>query len=435
MDIGALRTRLGEPVDPASFVVLRVGFGLLAAFAAIRFVAKGWVQELLIAPELHFPWVPGLQEPAPAVLYGLFAAQVLAGIGIAAGFKPRACLVVWLGAFGTVELLDKALYLNHYVLFTLLGLWLLVSPVHKLRLKGGPGLPTWSLWLLRFQLATVYLWAGLAKLNADWLLRAQPLDNWLSARAGLPVVGPYLDLPQTAFAMSWAGAAYDLCIPFLLLFKRTRVLGLVLVAGFHLSVGWLFPIGIFPWLMMLGATLFLDPAWPRRWAPGGFKRERAQVSRGWTAALMAIAALLLLFPARSLWLPGPVAWTEAGYRLSWRVMLNEKTGLVDFRVVEPATGKVWKVHPASRLSEIQHQQMRTQPDMIRDFALQLQREHAAEGRTVQVYADSFASLNGRPSQRMVNPHVDLTQPLPALWDQGWILPLEDAPRDATAASR
>ena len=38
----------------------------------------------------------------------------------------------------------------------------------------------------------VYVFAGLAKLNADWLLDAQPLRIWLAARSDLPIVGPLL---------------------------------------------------------------------------------------------------------------------------------------------------------------------------------------------------------------------------------------------------
>ncbi|MCK6524174.1 HTTM domain-containing protein, partial [Myxococcota bacterium] len=169
-----LRAALSAPVDPAGLIVFRVGFGLLAAASALRVMALGWVEALYVTPTTHLPWIPGLTTPSATALYGLFWAQVIAGLGLAWGRAPRAWLSLWLVTFGTVELLDKSLYLNHYVLFTLLGLWALLLPLGRLRLRGDVALPAWGLWLMRAQVITVYLWAGLAKLNADWLLRGEP---------------------------------------------------------------------------------------------------------------------------------------------------------------------------------------------------------------------------------------------------------------------
>ena len=423
----ATRRALSTPIDPAGFVVFRVAFGALATLAALRFVAMGWVDTLLLEPGFHFAWVSWAVVPPAPVLYGLFAAQAVAGVGIASGRAPRLWLAVWLASFGYVELLDKALYLNHYVLFTLLGLWLLVSPVHRVGLRGDP-LPAWSLWLLRVQVGSVYLWAGLAKLNGDWLLRAEPLSTWLGARADLPLLGPVLSLDATAYAMSWGGALYDLSIPSLLLHPRTRALGLGLVVFFHVAVGWLFPIGVFPLVMMVSATLFLDPSWPRRWLGGGTSTGSARpLPRAAALAWTVVLACVLLVPGRFLLWGTDVSWSERGHRFAWRVLLNEKTGLVDYRVVENGSGRTWRVLPRDELTELQHEQMRTQPDLIRDYALHLERVYGAEGRGVAVYADAWASLNGRPSQRYLRDDLDLTMPLDELDRQGWILPRAGVP--------
>lgn len=427
-----LRRALAAPLDPASLVAFRIGFGLIAAAAAIRFVAHGWVEQLLLAPTFHFAWVSWAVVPPAPVLYGLFAAQALAGLAIAAGWHPRLAIAVWLASFGYVELLDKALYLNHYVLFTLLGLTLLCAPLERVRLTGGATGPAWVLWLLRIEVGLVYLWAGIAKLNADWLLRAEPLTTWLQARADVPLLGPVLAWDPTAVAMSWGGAGYDLVIPWLLWHRRTRPLGLALVAFFHVVVGLLFPIGIFPVLMMLGATLFLEPGWPRRWlapapptAPQAVRPTTPRpLSVPSTLAWCAVVALLALYPARFLWWGTDVSWTERGHRFAWRVLLNEKTGLVDFRIVQRGTDRTWRDLPSGTLTPIQHEQMRTQPDLIRDYALHLQRQHARAGREVAVYADAWASLNGRPSQRLLRPDVDLTLSLAELERLGWIVGLQ-----------
>ena len=419
------RETLSEPIDPAGLASFRIGFGLIAAFASVRFMALGWIDELLIKPSMHFSWIEGLETPDAWVLYGLFIVQASAGLAIAAGVAVRASLAAWLLSFGYVELLDKALYLNHYVLFSLLGLWLFMTPAHRARFDMRGAMPRWPLILLQVQVATVYLWAGIAKLNSDWLFEAEPLTTWLNARVDTPIIGSLFAEPLTAYVMSWSGMVYDLSIPLLLLWTKTRRLGVLLVLVFHLMVGMLFPIGIFPALMVLGATLFLSPSWPRRmrrepWQP---LVSNYRISTVGALSLCALCCLISLFPGRSYLNQDDTSWSERGYRFSWRVLLNEKTGLVDYRVLEPATGREWRAYPRDGLSDIQHQQMRTQPDLIRDYALYLQAQHAREGRVVEVYADSFASLNGRRSQRFIDPNLDLTQPIAVLDNQGWILPL------------
>lgn len=72
------------------------------------------------------------------------------------------------------------------------------------------------MWLVRLQLGLVYFFAGVAKINADWLLAAQPLTIWLRARTGTPLIGALFDQPWLPYLMSWAGMLFDLTIPFCL---------------------------------------------------------------------------------------------------------------------------------------------------------------------------------------------------------------------------
>ena len=427
--LDGLSTRLARPVDAASLVVFRVMFGLLASFTAIRFVAYGWVDTLLVTPDFHFTWIPGMPVASAGVLYGLFGIQALAGLSIAWGRWVRPSIMIWLCSFVYVELIDKALYLNHYVLFSLVGLTLVFASTGRVGLRSGAQtVPTWVIWLLRLQFGLVYFWAAIAKINGDWLFRAEPLSTWLGARIDTPWIGSLLAHPDTAVCMSWGGLLYDFSIPFLLLYRPTRRLGFSLVLAFHLVVGALFPIGVFPFVMIAGATLFFDPAWPRRFlakdcAPN--IQSSGPLSRGRTTMWVGVVLCLVLFPARHFLWSGNVNWTERGYRFSWRVLLNEKTGLVDYRVLEPQSGEVWRVLPRLELTPLQHQHMRTQPDMIRDYALHLKRRFTARlGRDVEVYVDSWASLNGRPSQVFIRNDLDITQSLATLRREGWIVPLE-----------
>ena len=60
------------------------------------------------------------------------------------------------------------------------------------------------------------------------------------------------------YLFAWGGALYDLIIPFLLLNRKTRGLGFTMVVFFHLLTAILFPIGMFPYLMIFSALIFFN---------------------------------------------------------------------------------------------------------------------------------------------------------------------------------
>mgnify|MGYP001799249476 CR=1 FL=1 len=69
----------------------------------------------------------------------------------------------------------------------------------------------------------------MAKLNSDWLLRAEPMKTWLPAKSHLPLIGPYLYDEWVAYLFSWFGAGYDLFIVFFLMNCKTRPIAYLLV--------------------------------------------------------------------------------------------------------------------------------------------------------------------------------------------------------------
>jgi hypothetical protein len=136
-------------------------------------------------------------------------------------------------------------------------------------------------------------------------------------------------------------------------------------------------------------------------------------------------AFQIAFPWRQMLYPGNACWTEEGFRFAWHVMLMEKTGQVDFRVVDDQSGKSWVVSPRQSLTPLQHRMMSTQPDMILSFAHHLEEAWKKQGYTnVSVYADAWASLNGRPRQRLVSPGVDLSRQREGWAPKTWIVPLD-----------
>src|ERR1700722_2340755 len=187
--IGKLIRSFNKEKHIAPLAVLRMAFGLIMLISTIRFIAKGWVREFYIAPKFYFPfygfeWV----HPLPATgMYLVFGLMVLTTILITIGLFYRASIVTFFICFVYVELLDKSYYLNHYYFVTLITFLLMLVPAHRyfsLDVWRRPSLkithvPAWMIGIFKAQLCLVYAFAGISKLNHDWLIDAMPLRIWL----------------------------------------------------------------------------------------------------------------------------------------------------------------------------------------------------------------------------------------------------------------
>ena len=418
-------------ISSHSLAVFRILFGLLMAAAMLRFMANGWVNELFLQPKFHFPY-PGFEwiRPWPGDwMHWHVAATAACAFGVALGFHYRICIILFFAGFTYLELIDQTTYLNHYYLVSLVAGLMMFMPAHRawsLDVLRKPSIrsdfiPAWPVNLLRFQFAIVYLFAGLAKLNADWLLEAQPLRFWLAACSDLPLIGPLLEQTWVAYAASWFGAAYDLSVPFLLLHSRTRPLAFVAVVVFHVLTWLFFPIGMFPWIMIVGATLFFPPDWPGK---GMSELEAKPVALpAWGKSLLvAYAFIQLVIPLRGWWMSANSAWSSEGFNWAWKVMIVEKRGTAAF-IARDGT-KTWRVDPGEYLTPRQVVMMAQDPYLIRDFARHIAEDLRQRGhQEIEIHTDAFASLNGRASQRIIDPAADLAgPPIP-----GWIIPLRESP--------
>jgi hypothetical protein len=297
--------------------------------------------------------------------------------------------------------------------------------------------PAWALWLLRAQIACVYFFGGIAKLNGDWL-QGEPIRSWLRERTYLPMVGGLMDEEWLLWVFAYGGLLFDLLVVPALLWRRTRPWAFTLAICFHLSNAFVFNIGVFPWLMLAATTMFFEPDWPRRLfhrgqvAPrsGSQPGKPSHLSRGPISRIVCAIAIYLtiqvLLPLRHWLYPGNVNWTEEGHRFSWRMKLRDKEGETRFFVTDPAGGVTRAIEPQHYLQPAQVEEMSTRPDMILQFAHYLAAEARRSGASnAQVRAMAKVSLNGRAPQLLIDPSVDLAREPRSLLPSRWILPLNE----------
>ncbi|HET8887043.1 MAG TPA: HTTM domain-containing protein [Salinimicrobium sp.] len=443
-------TYLKQQTEAAPLAVFRILFGLLMCGSIIRFWLNGWIEKLYIQPQFFFSyygfeWV----KPIGDWTYLLFVICGISALLVALGFKYRLSIIVFFLSFTYIELMDKTTYLNHYYFISILSFLMIFLPASayfsvdaaRNRIFSFQKIPQWTIDSIKLLLVIVYFYAGLAKLNSDWLLEAMPLKIWLPSNYDLPIIGNLLQQEWAHYAFSWSGMLYDLTIPFLLLYKPTRTFAFILVVVFHVLTRILFPIGMFPFIMILSALIFFDAGLHHKilaFFSRIFSISKNQFDNGKNLILNPIKrkivypililffTIQILFPWRYLTYPGELFWTEEGFRFSWRVMLMEKAGYAQFKVVDSKTGDGFYVKNSEFLTPFQEKQMSFQPDFILEYAHFLADYFRRQGHeNIEIYVESFVALNGRRSEAYINPEVNLLEYQDSFKSKKFILPFND----------
>ncbi len=440
---------LKRTTSAAPLAVFRIAFGFLLFAGVIRFWAKGWIYDLYIKPKFFFTFY-GFEfvKPLGEFTYVVFALCAIAALFVAVGYFYRISSIALFLSFTYIELIDKTTYLNHYYFISMISLLMIFLPAHcyfsidasrSSDLKSGL-VPSWTIDSLKLFVCFLYFFAGMAKVNSDWLLNAQPLRIWLPAKNDLPVIGKLFNHVWVAYAFSWIGCIYDLSIGSLLWNKSTRLFAYFAVVVFHVLTSMLFPIGMFPYIMIATALIFFSPQFHERIISAiskilkvpytAFPSEKTfQYSNFSRKVLLAFVTIFFIvqiaMPFRYALYPGELFWTEEGYRFSWRVMLMEKAGLAEF-TVRDKTGKEVRVENADFLTPLQEKQMSFQPDMILQYSHFLRDHYSSQGyNSPEVYVDSYVTLNGRLGRPLIDPYTDLAKEKDSFRHKPWILSLND----------
>ena len=459
-----LRRRLSDPVCGQSLAAFRIAFGLLMLHDTLYVLQAGWLTHYYVERDILFPYfgveVPALPEPW---LHALWAACTACCVLVALGALYRLAIWVFNAVFTYFFLLDQVVYLNHFYMIILFGVLLGCVDAHRCwsldrrlgRVAGARRVPVWNVLVLGFQIEVILVFAGLVKIEVDWL-RGEPLRQWMLERSWSPLSALFevhwitLAAPVLVIVLHVVGAP-------LLLWSRTRLGVFLAYCAFHLANAHLFDIGVFPYLTIAATTILFPADWPsvlahrvggfarrvrpqglrvpaglvRRWRrvagpPAAADPEPATVrplGRAAFGALLLFAAAQTLVPLRSFLFEGPVWWTEKGQKFAWRMMMYSAAGDGGFLVVAPS-GDAWMVPPQAHLDRIQSYQVLTKPEVLLHFVGKLAEHHADLGHgAVRIYADVWKSVNGKPFQRFVDTGVDLASVEGMRWfaDEPWLL--------------
>lgn len=439
------KEKLFSPVDNAFLVVFRLVFGGIMFWEVTRYFRYGWIYRYWIEPYWNFGYAPFNFRPlSEDGMFILWLALGLLALFIAIGFLYRISTTLFFLGFTYTYLLEQGRYLNHFYLVVILSFLMIFLPAHRnfsvdsriWKKKLTPVAPLWTLWLVRFIIAVPYFYGGIAKLNPDWL-QGYPMAIWLNT--DFPVIGHLFEERWMVLFISYSGLLLDLLIVPFLIWKRSRWIAFIAITAFHLMNDQLWSIGIFPWFMIGATTMFFNPSWPRKAlqlisdkvkgvsqsAINNFQSPSLGQKKLILRCLVFFAAIQLLLPFRHLLIPGNVHWTEGGHRYAWHMKLRSKSGNTSFSLVNKANGEKIIIDVEGYLKDWQYDDMNGKPYMIWEFAQFLKEEYAAMGIEVEVYANAWASLNGRPEQQIIDPQVDLAaQPRPWWGWADWYIDLD-----------
>lgn len=433
-------------IDGASAVFFRIVFGLIMANWAWDYLTLGIVTRIYVEPKFHFTyylfdWV----APWPGNgMYVHFLGLCLLAVSITCGFFYRVSALAFAIGFSYVFLLERTNYQNHYYLIVLISWWLPWLPLHHnvsidawlWPNKRSEVIPAWALWVLQFHVGLPYLFGGIAKLNADWLL-GEPLSQMLLSKSSLPFLGTVFGMEGVGVALAWGGMLFDLGIVPLLMWRRSRAIAYFLCIVFHLMNSVVFNIHIFPWFMLAATPIFFEPNWPRRVLGGAMLQlSGKQLSQDLSPAsatdfarngLVIFFACYVLFhgffPLRHKLYDGDSSWTERGHYFSWRMMLRGKSVVLGYAVKDRVTGTVVDGNINRFIGSDQAEKFGRDPEMILHLAQFIGHEYRrSTGHDAAVHALVLASLNGRKPELLIDPNVDLMTEPRGFYSRPWIMP-------------
>ena len=252
--------------------VLRIGFAILLSINLITLLPylDFWFTESGAMPIKAA--IDCLDPDADSFLFYLpdtyvphaFLLMISCCMFLAIGILPRfQALLLFLG-FNSVQHRALLLFDGEDVLFKLFAFYLFLMPLKQAASKDKVtrNQEIWPIRLLQLQYCLLYLSTALEKLSGvHWqtgisLYFVSRLDDLFIYRAW---IAPIFDSMIAIKVLTWSTLAFELSIPILLVWNRTRRVAIVCAIVFHLSLAFTMNLFLFQYLMILGLMSFLHP--------------------------------------------------------------------------------------------------------------------------------------------------------------------------------
>ena len=280
-------------IPPHIYAVLRIAFGILCLLDLLgatpismfwdldgitplpgggSFGVRSWVAESGFGP-----------VAARVVFTGTLLAYLCMTVGIGGHAAVIASLLasVWQTAWNVLPL-SGAHQVLIVVLFSLV--WVdcaQVLTLSRARPTGGEARPQAivALRLLQYQVCLIYFSSGVSKFSGqlwrDGSALYYALSHNIVQRFPLDVVPP--SLQGLATLATYGTLAFELAFPFLVAWRRTRMVTLLAGVALHLGAWITLEVGPFSWMMIATYIAFISPERVAALVTGGYSRasERA----------------------------------------------------------------------------------------------------------------------------------------------------------------
>lgn len=405
---------LSENIDISGLVIFRILLGLLIVGESFGAILLGWVEAVFVRSKFTFNFIgfDFLQFLHGEKMYSYFFTMGILGILITLGLFYRFAITAFTLMWTTVYLIQKESYNNHYYFLILICIIMIFLPANgKLSVDAKlfpkikqTKIPRWMPYLLIFQLAILYFYAAIAKFYPDWLdgTFSKILLNGITQRQFLLEI---FNQKWFLLTYAYAGILFDLLIIPALIWKRTRKLAIIASFGFHLFNAYSLRIGIFPFLALSFIVLLYDSI------PLKFLNNKEEIvpKKAFNLKLFAyffvpFFILQIILPLRHHFIKGDVLFTEEGHRLAWRMMLRERKGMLNIKVVDKKTGLFHYHNYGLELTPKQIEVLNDSPDFIWQYCQKIKKESK---KPIAIFVECQVSINRRPYYKLIDEKTDM----------------------------
>jgi vitamin K-dependent gamma-carboxylase len=426
-----LNKKLSEPMEFTPFFLLRILFGLIAAINPLLIVSNTNVFNTYFKEyEIYFNYFDFIRPFDLETMKILFIISSINALGIAFGFLYKFNCLMYLILTTYFFSINQMFFQNHYYLIILLSLICLFVPLNSQKSIDSKlfpkikkeTLPAVYFLVFKMQMIIVYLFGAIVKINSDWL-KAYPLRMWLENFTTMSFWGELRHSTALAYALSYGGLFFDLLIVPGLMYKKTRKISFVLLAGFHFINHNIFQIGVFPFLAF-GLTVILFSDWKIVAEAKPIKSNTKY--HNWILFWIYLI-IQILIPMKHFLYEGNPVWNGKGHFFSWRMRLSELDNNFYFIVINPLTNQRIEINPDSPhpyLTKKQYAFLSMAPDLVVKTAKYIAQDfYNKSGIYPQVYLGGGLSLNGRPLEPYANLSMDLAkEEYHYFTSYPWILP-------------